>query len=274
MPHRRGQGRGQVESTRKKTANKRETGGLDNAYRDMLAEAAVDSSSTQTGDEGRPIKRRRIRGQVVTREGVGSDPPGSSTIQLKPATIPQTTLEKDHDPASLDDRSKGPVAIAATESLRQEQTALKDDSSDESDFAWEEVDLAQEADQISIEPTDQDGEGALELFLDGDENKDREATAAARRKPLTAAERKLRLEIHKVHLLCLLSHVHLRNHWCNDQNVHTVRPNSKDHATSVLSFSALFSAQPASTPVLSAHYKFSPYQPPQKALHPKSLMAK
>jgi xeroderma pigmentosum group C-complementing protein len=46
-----------------------------------------------------------------------------------------------------------------------------------------------------------------------------------RRKPLTRIERKLRLEIHKVHLLCLMAHVARRNHWCNDHAVQdSLRP--------------------------------------------------
>ncbi|KAL8931668.1 MAG: hypothetical protein Q9216_007120, partial [Gyalolechia sp. 2 TL-2023] len=218
MPRRRG--RGQGESTRRKTSIQRETGGLNNAYRDMLAEAEFDSSPTQTGDEGRPIKRRRVRGHLVTRQGVGLDQVEPSSDQLNPVTRPQTTPENDHDPASADNEFKSPVATTARQPLHQEQTALKDETSDESDFAWEEVDLAQEEDRPNIESTGEDGDGDLNLVLDGSVKKAGGETAAVRRKPLTATERKLRLEIHKVHLLCLLSHVHLRNHWCNDQNVH------------------------------------------------------
>lgn len=48
---------------------------------------------------------------------------------------------------------------------------------------------------------------------------------ADRRKPITKEERDRRLDIHKTHLLCLLSHAARRNHWCNDTAVQdTLRP--------------------------------------------------
>lgn len=107
-----------------------------------------------------------------------------------------------------------------THPLQQEQTAYKDDSSEESDFAWEEVGLPYEEPQVFDGERDEQEEPQLHLVLNGQAEESFRSPAAVRRKPLTALERKLRLEVHKVHLLCLLSHVHLRNHWCNDQNIH------------------------------------------------------
>ncbi|AEO59055.1 hypothetical protein MYCTH_2306980 [Thermothelomyces thermophilus ATCC 42464] len=40
-----------------------------------------------------------------------------------------------------------------------------------------------------------------------------------RRKAISREEKARRLEIHKVHLVCLLAHVELRNRWCNDCQV-------------------------------------------------------
>ena len=45
---------------------------------------------------------------------------------------------------------------------------------------------------------------------------------ADRRKVITTEEKRRRVEIHKTHLLCLLSHVERRNRWCNDPEVHGV----------------------------------------------------
>src|ERR1700753_872399 len=36
------------------------------------------------------------------------------------------------------------------------------------------------------------------------------------RRPATPAEKKIRLDTHKLHVLCLLLHYFGRNHWCND----------------------------------------------------------
>ncbi|KAK3945638.1 Rad4-domain-containing protein, partial [Diplogelasinospora grovesii] len=45
------------------------------------------------------------------------------------------------------------------------------------------------------------------------------AAAVDRRKPATREEKDRRVLIHKMHLLCLLAHVELRNRWCNDPRV-------------------------------------------------------
>ncbi|KAI4112634.1 MAG: hypothetical protein LQ341_007844, partial [Variospora aurantia] len=106
-------------------------------------------------------------------------------------------------------------------SPRQQQVPYEDDTSEESDFAWEEVELAHEADQPILDPAEDDNTQDLNLVLEDDRKQPRNQGSIARRKPLTALEKKMRLEVHKVHFLCLLYHVHLRNHWCNDQNLHT-----------------------------------------------------
>ncbi len=43
-----------------------------------------------------------------------------------------------------------------------------------------------------------------------------------RRKPATLVERKLRLEVHKWHVLCLLAHLQRRNYWCDDEKVQAI----------------------------------------------------
>ncbi|KIH91251.1 xeroderma pigmentosum group C-complementing protein [Sporothrix brasiliensis 5110] len=45
------------------------------------------------------------------------------------------------------------------------------------------------------------------------------AAPASRKKPLSRAERMHRIEIHKMHLLCLLAHAAQRNRWCNSAKV-------------------------------------------------------
>jgi xeroderma pigmentosum group C-complementing protein len=42
---------------------------------------------------------------------------------------------------------------------------------------------------------------------------------APRRKAVSKAEKVLRLEAHKMHVLCLLAHLDRRNEWCNDEDV-------------------------------------------------------
>ncbi|KAL8679711.1 MAG: hypothetical protein Q9186_004029 [Xanthomendoza sp. 1 TL-2023] len=154
----------------------------------MLAE--VNSSPTQTSDEGRAIKRRRVRGRIIAQD----------------------------DDGSLPDKSQ--MAIVESLNSGQDQTAYNDSSSEDSDFAWEEVGVPHEGGQHLDDQPEEEDEQMLNLVLGGEGEQESKLSTAARRRPLTAVERQLRLEVHKVHLLCLLSHVHLRNHWCNDQNIH------------------------------------------------------
>ncbi|KAL9576044.1 MAG: hypothetical protein Q9212_007435, partial [Teloschistes hypoglaucus] len=184
--------------------------GINAAFQDMLAE--VESSPTQTGDEGRPIKKRRVRGRIVAQgEDMSSATDAHETLQ-KPVQKHQGGMSRG---SGAEANVRQPVAT-----LHREQTAYKDESSEESDFDWEEVGLGQEQVHAADDEAGNEDDGPLQLVLDDGGKEGSKQAAAARRKPLTAIERSFRLEVHKVHLLCLLSHVHMRNHWCNDQNVH------------------------------------------------------
>ncbi|KAL8907121.1 MAG: hypothetical protein Q9171_005988 [Xanthocarpia ochracea] len=204
------------DGTRSNGRSHRAHAGISATYQDMLDE--VNSSPTQTSDEGRAIKKRRIRGRIIAQDDcafASSNPLASST---------KTHVEGNNK--SLLDESLNAETPDFIHPLQLEQTAYKDGSSEESDFAWEEVGLPSEDGHfLSGQPEQEDEEEEeedLSLVLDGHGDGEREpiSAAAARRKPLTAIERRHRLEVHQLHLLCLLSHVHVRNHWCNDQQIH------------------------------------------------------
>ncbi|KAL8635044.1 MAG: hypothetical protein Q9228_007426, partial [Teloschistes exilis] len=180
------------------------------AFQDMLAE--VESSPAQTGDEGRPIKKRRVRGRLVAQGEENKPATDAREAWQKPVPKHQRGTSGG---SGADVHSRQPVAT-----LHREQTAYKDESSDESDFAWEEVGLGQEQVDAADDEVENEQDGELQLVLNDGGKEGSKQAAASRRKPLTAIERSFRLQVHKVHLLCLLSHVHMRNHWCNDQNVH------------------------------------------------------
>jgi xeroderma pigmentosum group C-complementing protein len=86
-----------------------------------------------------------------------------------------------------------------------------DEEADESDQEWEGVDF-------DTLPQDNEPSGDLELTL-------KPRTTPSRQKPtpkrrvLSKAEKVLRLETHKMHVLCLLAHLDRRNEWCNDEDV-------------------------------------------------------
>ncbi|KAI9046360.1 putative DNA repair protein Rad4 [Aspergillus affinis] len=155
-------------------------------YREMLAEA--EARDAQALAEDRPIKRRKVQEQPTTAN--------ASQVTTQPAQS-QTSVDQQYD--------------------RQVQTVYDSSTSDESDMEWEEVDLQQPpAGPADTTPAAQDS-GPMEITLG--KLDDQKRRVAPRRKPITAAERKLRLDIHKVHLLCLMRHVHIRNLWCNDEEV-------------------------------------------------------
>ncbi|MCJ1393258.1 hypothetical protein MMC18_006130 [Xylographa bjoerkii] len=167
--------------------------GIPDVYQEMLENAASSTPGTFDND-GRPPKRRRVAGRLVISHD-GQDK-AALTQEAGSETAGDTEGETD-----------------VTQPLKLKQQFAYDDSEDSagSDMAWEEVDLM---DTVKNEDTTPEPE-ELNLVLGG--NKDATSkNTAQRRKPVTAEERKLRLEIHKMHILSLLVHVHLRNHWCND----------------------------------------------------------
>jgi hypothetical protein len=88
-----------------------------------------------------------------------------------------------------------------------EQTAYRDSDEDSngSDIPWEDFDLAEH----------QEESGDLDITL----NTTPQQKTAVRRKTVSKADLEDRLVIHKMHILCLLSHVARRNEWCNDEEV-------------------------------------------------------
>lgn len=168
-------------------------------FQEMLADADLASPSA-VSEEGRPVKKRRVGGKLVT------------TALSKSFHTSEAPLSD----AGLDHKAGGCV----TSEVVPSQQTIYDDSaeSSESEADWEDVDLGAGANRDGEESTDEAGDLTLTL---GGTDEDSRKRGSSKRKPITAAQRKLRLEIHKMHTMSLLSHVHLRNHWCNDEAVQT-----------------------------------------------------
>ena len=168
-------------------------------YREMLADTV--SSPTQLNKDGNATKKRRIAGRMVTQN-----------------------QEKAKIASSDQDLSDGNSATPEEPDINiraaGKQTAYQDsEDSAESDMNWEEIDIADNLEQANAPEDDFATVGELNIILGGDEQANQQKKIL-KRKPITSAERKLRLEIHKMHLLTLLVHVHSRNNWCNDEHVH------------------------------------------------------
>ncbi|KAI3143930.1 hypothetical protein CBS147326_934 [Penicillium roqueforti] len=127
------------------------------------------------------------------------------------------------------DRKAIPVGLGASEQTHQGseknqhstqlvQTAYDSSTSEESDVDWEDVELQQPLQTLWNENfVPQGDDEVLQITLEQEPEKHKKMIQ--RRKPLTGAERKTRLDVHKSHILCLLGHVQLRNMWCNDEEL-------------------------------------------------------
>lgn len=157
---------------------------ISEVYQEMLSEA--EARDPQGSEIDRPVKRRKVgeRATVFSQE-----------FRDQEAHPPETTED-----------------VSGQMQTAYDSTA----SDDESDMEWEDVDIQQappNLDQAASFSKDE----PLQITLD--QQKDNAKRIIPRRKPITGAERKLRLDVHKAHLLCLLGHVKTRNLWCNDEEV-------------------------------------------------------
>lgn len=192
------------------------TGG--DIYLDMLNEAGVNASPRQQQQQEsppeRPLKRRRAgtRKREATPDETPIDKPEASGPK---AATGQPTLHNDEEDAEFEDVLLPKPTVQTME--------LESDDEDEENAMFEDVDFAAWlAGGSAQEPKDKE----LELNLTEQKASTAEAKKVAeRRKPLSKEDRERRAETHKAHLLCLLSHVARRNHWCNDGRVQeSLRP--------------------------------------------------
>ncbi|KAF7553227.1 hypothetical protein G7046_g7156 [Stylonectria norvegica] len=175
-------------------------------YQDMLVEAGVD---VQTGSSPeRPAKRRRP-GSKREEKAPEPNPPIEESEAFR-AWLAAGNDDEENDVEFED------VVIPDPMLQTMELESDEDDEDDENDM-FENVDFS-----VPLKDTSSTSQKPKELELNLTAQKSSTAEAkkiADRRKPITKEERELRLDIHKAHLLCLLSHVARRNHWCNDEKV-------------------------------------------------------
>ncbi|EFQ98391.1 DNA repair protein rhp41 [Nannizzia gypsea CBS 118893] len=159
-------------------------------YQDMLNESQAAPQALPHRNNP-PHKRRRVgeRGEIEAAEVVTkSEEEKEKTTAMPPQTVYDVDASEEESEPEWEDVS--PPGPSTTPSLPSMLPAGHD---------------------IEQEP--------LQITLGKEEDSGKKG-AAIRRKPVTGAEKKLRLEIHKVHILCLLGHVRLRNTWCNDEETH------------------------------------------------------
>ena len=181
-------------------------------YKEMLAEVAASTASDQASNESGSRKRRKIatRRRSSNQHELVSVPSGH-TVQndRRPVRKMPASLE-----GGVSDQTRS-RDITPNEEQEEGLVNSKPEDSAESDVGWENVDLVNVG-HDSSEPSDEDSKTTrLNLVLD-EEDTSRRRRAVVKAKSLSAAQRQSRLEIHRMHIMCLLVHVGLRNHWCNN----------------------------------------------------------
>lgn len=181
-------------------------------YSDMLLEAGVRPTRQTDHPDGEP-PRKRLKRPGHKSERRNPTQPSVPVDQIEAArSIPADDDDSDEDNIEFED-----VPIPAPVI----QTTEMDTEDEDEDEVFEDVNMMLMPESFDdLTPRKMD---VLELNLT--------APAAApkrgpnRKKAINKAERDRRIQIHQTHLLCLLSHVARRNHWCNDSQVQkSLRP--------------------------------------------------
>lgn len=160
-----------------------------NVYQELQEEAEARDPEKYASD--RPFKRRKV------------DDPKATPVDPRPLDQTQRNAK-----AKKDDSLPLQTAYDSSESAESE----------ESDIEWEDVEMQQlQPSFLQGSSAPNDNEEMLQITLAQEPEK--RPKAIQRRKPLNKAERRVRLDVHKSHLLCLLGHVRLRNRWCNDDEL-------------------------------------------------------
>ncbi|KAH8904397.1 Rad4-domain-containing protein [Coniochaeta sp. PMI_546] len=175
-------------------------------YRQMLVEAGASTARHVAADSPeRPLKRRRPgeRAEKNARQKVVESEPLPS-------------VDHDADDEDIEFEDVPPPAPNVQTILRDSEDEDDDDNDDEMQF--EDVDFGT-LDLAGPSPAE---EAPKDLNLNLTVQKAAMAPAKRvidRRKPATKEEKERRVHVHKMHVLCLLCHVSMRNRWCNDPEI-------------------------------------------------------
>lgn len=177
-------------------------------YSQLLAEAGVGDAQASSASE-QPRKRLRPGERRPDKRKRDPIEPEQASKALKEGDEEEQE-DSDEDVEFFD--VELPVPTVQTFERESED---EDDEDEEAQF--EDIDFAALAE--ASEPKKEQSKD-LELNLTAQRARTTPTKPAGeRKKPITKEERDRRTDIHKTHLLCLLSHAARRNHWCNDTAV-------------------------------------------------------
>ncbi|KIW14716.1 hypothetical protein PV08_07500 [Exophiala spinifera] len=181
--------------------------GIPAVYGEMLAEAAREEQTRSLSS--RPSKRRKLSEEPSS--GIGLD----FNLFGPDDNVADANVAANNVPENL------------------QQTVYDEfEGSEESDVEFEDVDLDAPPEEPDVGAHSRQSRFELDLSKT---NLDAPRRTTPRRKPVSPAERKLRLEVHKAHLLCLLGHLSCRNRWCESPSVQSIlKPLVPKKVTSLL----------------------------------------
>lgn len=190
-------------STRSHRTTRDSKNAIPEVYREMLSNAADQLATTEPE---RPLKRRRLAGTASP----------SDSQHASPGTSPAKSTAYSAKPLHA-------TPLAAVQTIEQS-------SDDDSDLAFEDVNLDPAGKTVSELGSDDDSDqGIADVSIALDQYATPERPKEThRKKPATAAEQASRLLVHKVHVLCLLAHCMFVNSWCNNSVV-------QEHVRTILS---------------------------------------
>jgi xeroderma pigmentosum group C-complementing protein len=191
-------------------------------FQEMLREEQA-TQATSTDEDERPLKKRKTAqsqrsSSPVLKFSPTKPAPESARISLPPAPRAKTPSQLQTSSPAREPESRD--AAPANERFRQ--TVIDSDESDGSDEEWEDAlvdgDDTDDQDEVNL-VTPQVAD--ISITIGGKKSENSVTTRRVRRRAITSVDKKKRLDIHKMHVLCLLYHVYRRNVWCNDLRVQT-----------------------------------------------------
>jgi xeroderma pigmentosum group C-complementing protein len=157
--------------------------GVPTIFKEMLIEDAASSR------EGRSLKRRKVAGSAPQFNPIPSGPSaafkGEGIVDSSPA------------PAS------------------RLQTVTDDSESSESEVEWEDVEIEDNVASSPIDTTHHEPSETLSITINTRETPTKRART--KKRPISSAERAMRMDVHKMHVMYLLYYGLYRNNWCNDR---------------------------------------------------------
>jgi xeroderma pigmentosum group C-complementing protein len=197
-------------------------------FQDLLREEQA-GTATSTDEDDRPLKKRKTalsqRNSSPTSHSESINALSEAIREAPPPTTSRVTVPS-QSPTSLPNRTQnfGSPQAASRESAfangRVLQTIIDSDESDGSDEEWEDAlvednDADDQAEIGLVTPRVAD----ISITIGGKKSEEQATKRRVRRRAITSVDKKKRLDIHKMHVLCLLYHVYRRNAWCNDLRV-------------------------------------------------------